>query len=627
MLEIRILFALFFHILVIIGFYQILRHYFDSTVSIIVFSYISAFIWMLVGMLALSVIDLLNRNGLTIFYVVTFVALAGIYFVKYKHVNPAISKKKWLNKRYSIYTILAFVIVIILFVMLCTWGLNYYDTTDDALTQGYPKLYFIMQHKSLFVNYVTHTPNIFCNEWLSELNCLYYMLMTGTDQSAVFGNIEVLFLTFLVFLWAPECMGEKKSYPVLAISLLTMPVVIGLSMTLKTDLFSMSMLLLAVSCLYKYYNLETGKWLFLSIVSIALSMASKISLLPGAGLLLVMLIIFYFIFDKNKIEKIKYIIWGGGVSLVVCNRYILNFIYYGTFFKRAENEKILFSFDNIVNSLKGIFQGFNEISEMIPLGSIGNWCLTKKIGCAGWIWLIILFVALMILFKRQLLKKKKKIIYFINLPLLCGLIFFCSSTVWYDWSFRYIAPYVVVFLVQAYLLIYEKLLNGEQKIALYLKNGINAFLLLAACFNIYTCFLPGQAVPYSIQDASEFNWLQKKLAYSSFLKSDFFMENEILMNLLEHGGKGLVYLGFSSASSPLFGQDGCVTLDLVENSNELKKYGGYDFYAVVDCYNYNNNYEELIHHFKERGCETIIGEHIYIFISKEYLGNLTKYNY
>lgn len=620
MLGLNILLSFMVHIVIIACFYKVLKEHYKTQLTCIVFSSISSFILMMSGMLLLSVFNALNRSGLMIFYLIVVVLLCGIALFQNKN-----RKKKAANTKieWNYELLISVSIIVILFIILGIWGLNYYDTTDDALTQGYPKLYFIMQHQSLFVNYPTETPNIFCNEWLSELNCLYYLLMTGRDQAAIFGNFEILLLTILIFFWAPQYMSreQKNRYPILALSLSTLLVVLGLATTIKTDLFSVGMLLFSTVCIYQYYRNENAQELFWAIIAIALAMASKISLLPGAGLLLIMLIIHFIIYDKKKKEKVPYIISAGAVSFLICNRYILNMIYYGTFFKRAENEKISLSFfDNLTKSFKGILSGFNELLVMIPAGKYGNWSLIKALGSAGWIWGALLIVALIILIKSHSYQKIKKVLWYIDVPLLLGLIFFCSTTTWFGWSYRYIIAYLIVFFVQAYILVFENILNEKTIV----KQTINGCLIIAACFNIYSClFVSGQILPYSMQDASNLNWIEKKLYFSSWIKSNFFMENEEVRNVLEHEGKGLIYLGFSAPSSPLFGENGCVTIDLVDDCYKLLEHEGYDFYAIVDpANNEGNNYNDYVNYFEKEDYKAFCGDYIYMFISEKHIEEL-----
>lgn len=340
------------------SFYSGLKLYYRNRLETLTVSYVFSYAIFVLILLILSIFQKVNRAGILISML--FIGLATyMYGYQVSKRRASFAKEKILKKT----DIIPLMIFAIIFFFLFSRVFFYYDTTDDALVQGMPKLAFIQQHETLFVHYDSLTVNTFSNECLGEMNGLYYMLMCGKDMAAGFGNVEIYGFIILACMYCVKSYGYKGKYATFyAMIAATMPCITGIAMTIKTDLISIILLPLAIAFLMQYYKEENSSMLFASIITIGATAASKISVLPAAGLLLVALVIYYFL--KAKEKPVLPVVLGGIIFVVFCNRYIINLFQYQNPFQRALNEKMSFSFQNFLNSIKGCILEFNEAAAL-----------------------------------------------------------------------------------------------------------------------------------------------------------------------------------------------------------------------------------------------------------------------
>lgn len=613
-MALRLILAVLLKAFLFFGCYRLTKRFFKTVKECCIVSYLCTLVVQNALLLLLSPFRLVTAWGVGIGYFVIGVLLLAVDFLCTKRLGavPRLPRVKRLNATETVIVVL----FCLLMVGLIIRPFFYFDTTDDALIQGMPKLAFIQQHGSLFVHYDSLTVNTFSNEWLGELNGLYYMLLAGEDFAAGFGNVEVLLFIAVAALYCTESYGyHGKHRYAIAFSVWTMPVITGLAMTIKTDLLSVILLPLTVAFLVQYYKSESPRLLFASILAVGATAASKISVLPGAGLLLVALVIFYF--AKAKKRHAWPVVLGALFSLILCNRYVLNLIQYGNPFQRALNEKMSLSFSNFKNSLVGCVGEFLESKELLQtIGpwSSSNWVLTKGLGYLGLLCLVLFAVALVVWIvrvRRSLLDRKSLV--WIAVPVFLGFLFFCASSVWYDWSFRYVAPYILVpfFAVFALLGTYEEKKSG--RVGRVLEVALVCCLLLAGTANGISAFRYGQAYPYLYENADGMSDTHKKLAYASSVRYEDLAEQEQVISVLENGGKCLIFDTFSYPYYHFFGNNHCVEVDLAYDEDDLiaKAFEkDYDLYVIATTAEDAENYEEAKSFFASHGfsfCTTSSG--------------------
>lgn len=581
--------------------YSLARYYYNVWLERLLVAYLGAITLQTLVMLVLSCFGVLNAKWLIVGMIIcasVFVVIA--YWRREKEKKSLIRSREHLR----IAHIVIIIVFLIVFIGLLVRPFFYYDTTDDALIQGMPKLAFIQQHASLFVNYKSITINTFSNEWLGELNGLFYMFVVGIDRAAGFGNVEVFLFLTGIFLYVPRAIGYNGQYQwEIAFAGVTWPVVLGLSMTIKTDLFAIGLLPLCVAFLVHYYKTEGKEYLFASILTLGAASGAKISILPATGLLLIALVIFYFFQARKK--YVLPVILGGSSFVINCFRYLLNLIQYHNPFQRAINEKASFSVENLVNSFLGLLLEYNETPELIKtvkMYSSCNWVLTKGTGYIGYLLLILYFMAIIRVVLDKERNKNCLLIRNIGIPILCGFIFFLVSTVWYDWSFRYVAPYLMVMYFVSVVLLekYEERHKIVSKVAIGL-------LVVGSIMNSVSAFRWGQAYPLDAKEIQKLPETQQKLIFSSLPQYDDLAEVPGLMDILSSGGEALVYDTFSYAYYQFFGDNHCVYLDLAYDEEALIEKANdknYDFYVIATTKEDTENYERAREYFEKEGCKT-----------------------
>ncbi len=587
------------------GCYAFVRPFFRTRLESAVLTYLASLVVQNGVFLLLSPFHRLTPLGIVLGYLLCAGVLWTFALWMRKKKEDNTSSKTSIAFRLSFTDGVALFLFALLFVGLLLRPFFYFDTTDDALIQGMPKLAFMEQQGTLFVHYDSMTVNTFSNEWLGELNGLYYMLLVGEDMAAGFGNVEMYLFIAVSFVYTVRAFGYRGKYTLpLAFFALSMPVLTGLVMTIKTDLVSIALLPLAAALLMEYYRTQKPSLLFASIVAIGATAASKISVLPGAGLLLIALVIFYF--SKAEKKPVRPVLLGALCALVLCNRYVINLFQYGNPFQRALNEKMSFSLANFGRSLIGIKGEFFEAKELIdtlPRWSSSNWVLTKGFGYCGILCLVLfMLAAVFAVLKRKQNEKCGFFLLWIGTPVFLGFCFFCASSVWYDWSFRYVVPYIMVLLFASFAALYRAEEMTEGKRTRILSCALVCVLLLGGACNALSLFRTGQAYPYAMSEES-FDKTRKKLAYASSPKYADLAEVPGLLSIFENGGSCLLFDTFSYPYYHFFGDNHCVKVDLAYDEDALIEQAfdkDYTFYVIATTRE-DNGYEKARTFFAEHG--------------------------
>lgn len=575
-------------------------------------AWLYGYLIMAVSMLLLSFNNHLTGKNLIICLVIYIILFWCIAKIKGETWESLSFKVVFDNK---IYNLLAVCIVVCVVLLLFYHNIIYYDTTDDALTQGMTKLAFIQQHSTLFVHYNTVTINTFSNEWFSELNGLYYLLVTGKDNFVFVGNTEVyIFILCVLFELVNYFSYKGKNKWVIVGYLGTTPVLMGLAMTIKTDLASCVMVGLMIVIFREYFQSKEDFGLMLCIAMVGIVAATKITVVPVAGLYAIALVIYYFIHIKNK--KFWPIALGVAEALVFSSRYIINLIVYHNPFQRALNEKVSMSFGNLLVNIKGIISRFFEtrlLVNTLEKWSSHNWAITKGIGYGGeLIFILIVGYSIYKLVKRKIISRDLK---YLILPYLGGLFYVLIGTIWYEWSFRYFYPYIFIIEVLAII----KVFNYMEKSQNYkvVKTFSYSVLLIMLCLNSVRAFREGQAIPVSENEALRMSKIEKKLLYSDLVHYNDIKEIPQLVDILESGGSGLVLDEFSVPYYEFFGDDNCVQVDLVADKNELlQNYQNtdYDFIAIASLAYDESLYTEFEKEMQIAGYQKYTGSYGAVFM-------------
>lgn len=598
-------------ILLILVSYEIVEKYYYGSLKL-TYSWLLSYLFMLGGMLLLSPFNGVTSKNLIVYIVVVILIFGSIFRKKQFNfdINVRITNGKKIWNFIAIFTIISII------ALLACHNVVYYDTTDDALVQGMPKLAYIQQHKTLFVRYNTATINTFSNEWFGEINGLFYLILTGRDNFVLFGNVEILIFIFIALVEIIDTISKKqeKYTWLLAGYILSTPVVLGLSMTIKTDLASLIMVAIMIVTIHEYMKVKSEFLLIASIATIGAVAATKVTVIPIAGLFAISIIIYYFRNIERK--KIVDVILGIFIAGIFCSRYVINLFEYHNPFQRALNEKAVFSVFNCVDNVRGIVGKFFEtksLIETIPSWSSNNWVLTKGMGYGGEI--IALLIVIGVFLNLKYLIKRQNVWYFL-IPYVGSALFVLMGTLWYDWSFRYFYPYILPVEIWAIIYISDRLKRKKRIYRFFSEMGC-FFICVIMILNGCNAFRMGQAIPDTVDNVIKMPKTEQKLLYSCFIKYDDLNEIPGFMQILENGGKGIVLDEFSSPYYELFGDDNCVFIDLVADETELLNHyndSSYDFIAISSLDYDSDMYISFETEMKNNGYVKYVGSYGAIFI-------------
>lgn len=579
--------------------YQVLQGILDEKLQAFVMAWIVSYAAMVFSMMVLSPFHLLNRNGLLFMMASIALTTAIIAVRRKKCLKCELGLVVKQNERaYRISNWVSLVPILLVFIALVIRSLFYYDTTSDGLMQGMPKLAFIAQDSSLYTRYNTPSVNIFANECLGEMNALYYLLMMQSDHAILLGNAEVWLMSYFLFLFSIRVFGYQGKFAGwLAASCSLVYTVVGLALTIKTDLLATCMPTVAVAMLLNYFRNRTPGNLFSAIAVLGAMAASKISVVPFAGLLLLYLI-YHYVFRTEK-RFVRPVLAGGACFIVFCNRYVANILQYGNPFVRAANEKVTPSVANFISNLKGLLQGFTEgwflWNNRTPYSQV-NWAITRALGYLGMTVLVMIsacFVIKMIALRHERVHPYAWPIISIFVLSLC---FFMSSTAWYSWSYRYLAAYVMVVYAYSGAVVFSALQKVKRPWRSIATTAIAVSMISGLILNGFATFRLGQPIPLPLKEEKNIPRVLRKIQFSDYEKMDEWANEEELVYILNNGGNALLTMEFSIPFYMFFGTDHCVHIDMVGNEEELLQKYTTDYYDLVivasACYD-PQNYENL----------------------------------
>lgn len=476
-------------------------------------------------------------------------------------------------------------LIIIIFFILTSRSLLFFDTTWDGLTYELPRIFMYASNHSLFVHQSTQMVNIFCNEWNGELNSLFYTVVTGDDQAASFGNVEIWLFGILAYTWITHRFGLTYKWSLFcALVILLSPISLALAMTVKGDLLAFITLPLLV-CWYVKVIESENDYLALSMLVICAGLAagSKVSILPSCLMLLACTAFFMqWSFRENRNWTFWSIAIGGLGFLIGTSRYIINIIVYHNPFQRLE----VVSHDafNIVQTLIGISNNFakgiySPIFELLTSSNEQSWALDKGFGMlAAFIVaspLIALYQMKHRTFEDSMEMHKKAALVLPFLIIATNFLILSFSAPWYPWSPRYYAPFLTLALVYALVFTIIKSSILQRKIL----TTILVFILIAHCFENLRI---REVWPSSFATAYKRSQQERKLAFHPYYYNHFGLNR--IEEVIWGGGKVLILNQVDSAIEPFFGPNHSNIVELCKNAEELvarSRNGNFDLIVVT----------------------------------------------
>ena len=477
----------------------------------------------------------------------------------------------------------------------------FFDSTWDAHTYQVPRIELFVQKKSLFVNMRSEAINIFCNEWNGELNAVFYAILCGTNQGMFLANAENFFYTLLVVFWFCRKIGITKSNTYIAlIGYCGMPVVIFLAMVVKGDFVVIPFFLATIIWLKDYIELQSTYSLFFLIISGALAAGSKISMVPFLGLCFVSVFVYLIVKNRGNFSKIfryvvgiwKMLLLGIVCVIISCSRYVLNYFFFGEFFKRVEvaNEKVIISWKYLETSAVEILKTLIESDNMFTQeGSV--YALGVDMGIVGSVFGI-LFLPTTVVWIYNNWKRRNKIKkewFYVWFPVVGSMMFLMAGTMWQPWSFRYYIAWGLA-LFFYWILMLQEIFNDLPKCALKLAATAGIWLGITGLVSTIVLTTRGGEVTHgSWKEAYQRPIIEREYGYHPYLLENKDGSADIydFFDQIKSGRKVLICNSINTAVSYLFGEDNSndITFCLpTELASILSGEREYDVVSVSDVF-------------------------------------------
>ncbi len=534
----------------------ILRKRCNSLLEAVVASWTLVFALMIGGMLFLSFFNALNGTNLIIIFGIVILSLLLIMLLNKEDKKIPTDDYNFLFMGVSP---IILILIIVIFIILFYRSLYFFDTTWDALVYELPKIALFSQRMSLFIFEPTKVLNIFSNEWNGELNSLYYSLIANNDQATSFGNVEIWLYLVIVFAWLSSLFSVKPKYYLLVGFVMgTLPVSLGLSMTVKGDLLSFVALSLTIGWFIRIHKDGINKfYLVMVFVSLGILGGSKITVVPTVGLLYLIIIV-YILIQKNLTYKtrLNLIILGSFGFLIGVSRFLVNLYFYNDPFKRVAGERAILSVDNIISNLIGLKDSIFGIFYSPIYTKEIVWVLNKSMGYLG----VILLISPYFIYHAIKLNKTKNIVLALTyVSVFVGFIFVFTTTTWHPWSFRYFAPYL--FLLFSYLIVMLLKVIPKSRV-------IVVSFIVISLLHVSIMLQKGETRPLTYQNAAGSTQIERKLALHQFLFEEKYgiKNNSLFYN---GGGEILIYNDVNTPIYPFFGLNNNNRVELVDSPQLL----------------------------------------------------------
>lgn len=409
------------------------------------------------------------------------------------------------------------------FIFLVVHSFIFFDSTGDAHAYGMPRIFIWSTSGSLFTNMHSLSKNIFVNEWIGEFNPIFYRVLTQDNISIPFGNVETYFFSvFGLYALAHEVMRKKVSADLTAVLFAFFPATVLLSLTCKGDFLGMISLPLMVFMLFSmwYESARQAKIIKLAgVIALgALGTGARITLIPGVGLLMI-LILMDILRQKDK-KLIQTYLGASLVFYAVCwSRYALNLYYYGNPFERvdAANEQVRPSVSQLVHSLCDLLVDIAQ-GRFSLLPEETTWALTADLGVAGALFLLLLVFCgiwkLTQLAKQKSLPYEERRTFILIVILAFSILALCASTPYFAWSFRYFSPYVLAL----FIMILMFLDWNNRYISARIFSGLFAIVAAVNCLSSTSMmFMTGEVTGSTIKTALNSEEIMRRYQFHSWI--------------------------------------------------------------------------------------------------------------
>ncbi len=480
--------------------------------------------------------------------------------------------------------------VMIIFAVLAYRSFYFFDTTWDGMTYENTRISAYAQNASLFIHMPTKAMNIFSNEWNGEVNCLFYLLLTGTDQAINFGNVEIWLIACMGYAWLGGLLGTPTKLRILTGLILSCaPPLLGVSMTVKGDLLCIAAFAISAGWIYRIIR-DGAKPLYvlLALGSLGLSFGAKMVVAVSTFCFCLIILSYQLKQIRRKGIRVSSSLFAGMILFGIgSSRYIVNFFTYGSPFARLEAASL--SGSHFLGNAWGICHSFGEAVLNGPWPAGTTWHLSMNYGFMGLLIIAYLFTKIVKLTGTEKTSEnsldlllpsrlRRRLIFII--PLILGFLFLAFSTGWRPWSLRYFIPWIQILLTAALVDLYESI-SGR---------GVIFFLTISIVLiplHMSMVFRSGEGMWGTFAEARQRRQIERKLAPWPYLlesidgnksQKPFYLEIDRLPPQ-----RILVFNNVDSPTYLFYGEDRQHHVDFVNTKEKLLNgisSGQYDLAAI-----------------------------------------------
>ena len=315
-------------------------------------------------------------------------------------------------------------------------ALVFQDFTADAQGIQLARIGIWMNYQTVLVHMPALFTSVFSADWNGELLGLFYGLATGDLQGPIFGNVEVLLVTYLACVWLARLMGASWPWAYAIGGLVALcPACLGIATTVKGDLLAAGAAVLALGWVLVLRGDRSGFAAAMLVACVALAAGAKLaSSVVAAALGLLGLVLagprpFF-----ARAHATRTLPLGLALAAVFLSRYAINALVYGNPVQRMAGEGAEPGLGTFLYNIELIARRSFEFSVHAPGGTQHAWHLAGGLGVTG-------FAAVAAMAGLAFARRRR------DLPVLgalaAALLISCFAVPPYWWGLRYFLPAIL----------------------------------------------------------------------------------------------------------------------------------------------------------------------------------------
>ncbi|MCW5772529.1 MAG: hypothetical protein KIT16_12885 [Rhodospirillaceae bacterium] len=317
-----------------------------------------------------------------------------------------------------------------------TRALLFQDFSSDAPAVHMARIGLWMHYQTILVHMPALFTTVFSAGWNGELIGLYYGLATGDLQGPIFGNVEVLLVTFFASVWVSRLCGASLSWAYAVAGLVALcPAVLGVATTVKGDLLAAGAGILALGWVILLRADRSGFTAAALVTCAALSAGAH---LTGSIVMVAICLYGVFVAGIQPFLRANALTACVPLAAVFLSRYVVNMVVYANPIQRIDGEGPEPGLHTFIENAHLILSRSLQFSMPVSDGHQYAWHIAGGLGLTG--------LAFVTAASAAVWARRRQ-----DIPLLSIVVFALGVSSFavphYWWGFRYFLPGVLGILV------------------------------------------------------------------------------------------------------------------------------------------------------------------------------------